>query len=58
VQTHQMKVWVNQFGRDYTDRNVFTVEGLNKDYSECFGVSRVENEHLLFGRPSAVDADP
>ena len=52
MQTHQMKVWVNQFGRDYTDRNVFTVEGLNKDYSECFGLSRVEmNTSFLDGLP-------
>ena len=42
MQTHQIEVWSDQFGREYTDRNAFTVEELNKDYFECFGLSRVE----------------
>jgi pseudaminic acid biosynthesis-associated methylase len=52
MQTHQIAVWSDQFGREYTDRNAFTVEELNKDYFECFGLSRVEmNTSFLDGLP-------
>jgi len=52
MQTHQIDVWSDQFGREYTDRNAFTVEELNKDCFECFGLSRVEmNAAFLDGLP-------
>jgi pseudaminic acid biosynthesis-associated methylase len=55
MQTQQIKAWVNQFGRNYTDRNVFTVEELNKDYVECFGLSRMEmNSAFLDGLPPSM----
>ena len=55
MQTHQIGVWSNQFGREYTDRNVFTVEGLNKDYFERFGLTRVEmNASFLDGLPLSM----
>lgn len=55
MQTHQMKVWINQFGRDYTERSIFTVEELNKDYVECFGLSRIEmNSVFLDSLPRSM----
>jgi pseudaminic acid biosynthesis-associated methylase len=49
MQTHQMNVWSDRFGREYTNRNIFTVEELNKDYLECFGLSRVEMNTVFLG---------
>lgn len=44
--THQMNTWSGDFGRDYTDRNTYTVDDLDVDYKECFGLTRTE----LFAR--------
>lgn len=38
--TKQMKEWLGDFGRDYTDRNSCSFEELDKSYLDVFGVNR------------------
>lgn len=38
--TEQMNFWLGKFGQDYTDRNMYTSEGIDQTYEEMFGVSR------------------
>jgi len=38
--TFQLKNWTNEFGREYTKRNAYSVDSLNKAYLDCFGISR------------------
>ena len=40
--TEQMNFWLGQFGKDYTDRNTYTAEGIDNTYRDVFGVSRLE----------------
>lgn len=46
--TQQMDAWSGQFGREYTDRNVMSVDQLNALYAREFGVTRrAMNEEFL-----------
>ena len=46
--TFQEDTWSNDFGKEYTDRNTFTLEEVDGLYIENFGVSRTQlnNEFL------------
>jgi pseudaminic acid biosynthesis-associated methylase len=48
--TEQMRKWMGQKGRDYTERNVNSVEGMDELYRNNYGVSRTElNQRFLEG---------
>jgi pseudaminic acid biosynthesis-associated methylase len=48
----QEDFWSGDFGRDYTDRNNLTAEGLDELYLHQFGVSRTEmNQRFLGNQP-------
>lgn len=36
----QEKLWLGEFGKDYTERNVLDPDKMDKDYIETFNVSR------------------
>jgi pseudaminic acid biosynthesis-associated methylase len=38
--TQQLKVWNGEFGKDYTDRNIFTGKELDALYAKRYGVTR------------------
>jgi len=38
--THQVKTWNGDFGRKYTNRNIFLPKALDKFYIDTWGVSR------------------
>ena len=40
--TKQMEKWYGEFGKEYTDRNVLTLEELESLYQKNFGVTRTE----------------
>lgn len=40
--TEQMNFWLGQFGKDYTDRNTYTPEGIDTTYRNIFGIGRLE----------------
>jgi pseudaminic acid biosynthesis-associated methylase len=40
VETPQARIWQGEFGRDYTDRNTFDREQLDRLWSENYGISR------------------
>ena len=39
MKTKQLNVWTGKFGEEYTDRNIQTIESLDRDYRKEFGVS-------------------
>ncbi|MBI2309917.1 methyltransferase domain-containing protein [Candidatus Collierbacteria bacterium] len=39
IKTKQLNVWTGKFGEEYTDRNIQTIESLDRDYRKEFGVS-------------------
>jgi len=46
--TEQMKTWSGQFGRQYTDRNVFSPEELDNLYLKNYGVTKTAlNDRFL-----------
>ena len=46
--TEQIRTWTGDFGREYTDRNTFTPEGLDDLYRRNYGITRTEvNERFL-----------
>ena len=50
VETDQARVWMGDFGRDYTDRNDQAPDELDRFYQESYGVSRRKlNEAFLSG---------
>jgi pseudaminic acid biosynthesis-associated methylase len=52
AETSQATVWKGDFGREYTDRNTFDIEGLEQLCLKNYGVSRSEiNRSLLQGVP-------
>jgi pseudaminic acid biosynthesis-associated methylase len=52
VKTPQIERWVSDFGREYTDRNSLTPEGLDALYQKNYGVTRTRlNEQFLAGIP-------
>jgi pseudaminic acid biosynthesis-associated methylase len=53
MNTPQIAQWVNDFGREYTDRNSFTLNELDTLYQSNYGVTRTSlNEHFLAGIPA------
>ncbi len=40
--TRQMKAWVGQFGKVYTDRNAHTLEEMKLLYKRQYGITRTE----------------
>jgi pseudaminic acid biosynthesis-associated methylase len=48
--TEQMEKWAGQFGREYTDRNAFSLEEMEALYKRNYGVTSTElNEQFLKG---------
>jgi pseudaminic acid biosynthesis-associated methylase len=53
MNTPQIAEWVNQFGRDYTDRNDLNQSELDALYEKNYGISRSKlNEPFLSGIPA------
>jgi pseudaminic acid biosynthesis-associated methylase len=51
--TPQITTWVNDFGREYTDRNILSQSVLNTLYEKNYGVTRRSlNELFLSGIPA------
>ena len=47
-QNEQLKEWTQEFGKEYTDRNVFSLEQLEDLYIRQYGVKRQElNKEFL-----------
>jgi len=42
IETEQVKMWSDNFGKEYTDRNPLTAEAMNDIYKKRFGLSRME----------------
>ena len=51
--TYQMGKWKGDFGKEYTDRNDLSVEGLDALYNENYGKTRTE-----INREFLKDLDP
>ena len=50
TQTRQMEVWRGEFGRDYTERNIFEdVDAFNRVFVERFGRSRDDLNQTFVG---------
>ncbi|HVN19623.1 MAG TPA: pseudaminic acid biosynthesis-associated methylase [Dongiaceae bacterium] len=50
--TEQIRTWMGDFGREYTDRNTYTVAGLDELYLRIYGITRTEiNQRMLAGIP-------
>ena len=48
--SEQANEWANEFGREYTDRNDLSLEGMEELYRKNYGLSRTEmNERFLTG---------
>ena len=47
--TEQMKEWSSDFGRQYTDRNPHSVEGMDEAFVGMFGVSRTALNREFLG---------
>jgi pseudaminic acid biosynthesis-associated methylase len=52
--TAQMKVWQGNFGKEYTDRNTFSVDDLDDLYRKNYGTTRTEvnKKFLAMVQPS------
>ena len=42
AETHQIKMWSDKFGKEYTDRNVTTLEELDELYLRYYGRTRTD----------------
>lgn len=48
--THQLKVWTGEFGKVYTERNIFTAKELDNLYIKRYGIARTAmNRKFLNG---------
>lgn len=45
--TVQMKEWMENFGKKYTDRNALTLNEMNEMYRKNFGISREDLNNLF-----------
>lgn len=45
--TMQMKEWMEDFGKKYTDRNALTLDEMNEMYRKKFGISREDLNNLF-----------
>ena len=53
--TKQMEKWSGDFGKEYTDRNVFSLEELDTLYKSNYGVTRTElNQRFLEGMDRSI----
>lgn len=53
--TKQMEKWSGDFGKEYTDRNVFSLEELDTLYKSKYGVTRTElNQRFLEGMDRSI----
>ncbi len=53
--TKQMEEWSGDFGKEYTDRNVFSLEELDTLYKSKYGVTRTElNQRFLEGMDRSI----
>lgn len=42
LKTHQEEIWSGKFGKDYTDRNLMSLDGLDQLYIDNYGISKTE----------------
>lgn len=55
-QTDQMEKWAGDFGRNYTDRNIYGVTELDKFYLNTWGIARSEmNREILNPIKTSID---
>jgi len=47
--TEQIKEWMGKFGKEYTDRNVLTLNEMDEMYRKEFGVTRTELNDFFVG---------
>lgn len=45
--TEQMKKWMDEFGKEYTDRNTLTLDEMNELYRRNYGITRIELNNLF-----------
>lgn len=45
--TEQMKKWMNDLGKKYTDRNAYTLDELDRLYKKYYGITRTELNKLF-----------
>lgn len=48
--TKQMEKWEGGFGKEYTERNAFALNGLNALYRKDYGITRTKLNQLFIGR--------
>lgn len=46
----QLNSWIEKFGKDYTDRNNLSLEGLEKLYKKAYGFTRTEMNKLFLDK--------
>ena len=46
----QMKEWIGDFGKKYTNRNALTLDEMNEMYREKFGISREDLNNLFIDK--------
>jgi pseudaminic acid biosynthesis-associated methylase len=45
---YQEEIWNGEFGKEYTERNIYSPQGLDEAYIEQYGISRIEmNKEFL-----------
>jgi pseudaminic acid biosynthesis-associated methylase len=44
-----MEKWCRQFGTEYTDRNAFSLAGMERLYKRNYGISRAEMNNMFIG---------
>lgn len=47
--TGQMKEWMGEFGKEYTDRNALTLEEMELLYKRQYGITRTEMNSMFIG---------
>jgi pseudaminic acid biosynthesis-associated methylase len=53
--TEQMEKWAGVFGREYTDRNDWSIEDVDAFYLKSYGITRtMMNRQFLMGMPSSM----
>ena len=45
----QSQAWASEFGKEYTDRNMLTIEGIDVLYETRYGISRSDMNHQFLG---------
>ena len=48
--TEQMKKWMDDFGKEYTDRNALTLDEMNELCRRNYGITRTELNNLFIGK--------